>query len=179
LTRPLPDFDPEHALLVGRVLAPHGLRGELKVYPLTDFPERFEPGSHLWLRGEPVVVQASRWQRGTVFLKLGHVSDRPAAQALAGAELHAPEDPSLPEEGQFFRHDILGLSVRVESGETLGEVVDILVTGANDVYVVHGERGELLVPALDDVVKEVDLDRREMVVDLMEGMEFTPPRGRR
>jgi 16S rRNA processing protein RimM len=179
LTRPPTEFDPDRALLVGRIVGAHGLRGEIRVNPVTDFPERFEPGSELWIDGEPVTVGTSRWDRRLVYVKLRGVSTRAAAEALVGKELHVPEESSLLGEGQFFRHDVIGLRVREEDGDELGRVVDILHTGANDVYVVHGERGELLLPALDDVVKQVDVGRGEMVVALMEGLEFSPPATRR
>jgi 16S rRNA processing protein RimM len=163
-------------LLVGRILGVHGLRGELKVEPLTDFPHRFQPGSELLLDGEPVRVRRSRRERNLVYVTLAGVTSRQAAGALVGRSLYVPEGSTPLGEGQYYRHDIIGLSVRDEAGDRLGEVVEILVTGANDVYIVRGERGELLLPAVDDVVKRIDLQAGEMVVELMEGLEFTPPR---
>lgn len=165
-------------LLVGRILGVHGLRGELKVEPLTDFPQRFQPGSELLLDGEPVRVQRSRSERNFVYVILADVTSRQAAEALVGRSFYVPEGSTPLGEGQYYHHDIIGLSVRDETGRRLGEVVEILVTGANDVYVVRGERGELLLPAIDDVVKRVDLQSGEMVVELMQGLDFTQPKPR-
>ncbi len=165
--------DPKTAVTVGRVLAPHGLRGEVKVESLTDFPERFAPGNRLWLRGHPATVEASRWQGRTLLLKLDGVDDRETAEGLRGADLQAPA-PTALEEGRYYQHEIIGLTVRDSHGAELGRVEEIISTGSNDVYVVRGRRGELLLPAIEDVVVAVDLARGQIVVELMEGLDFTP-----
>ena len=165
--------DPKTAVTVGRVLAPHGIRGEVKVESLTDFPERFAPGSRLWLRGRPATVEAGRWQGRTLFLKLEGVDDRETAESLRGADLQAPA-PTALEEGRYYQHEIIGLEVRDKHGAELGRVAEIISTGSNDVYVVRGRRGELLLPAIEDVVVAVDLARGQIVVELMEGLDYTP-----
>ncbi len=176
-------MNPATAVSIGRIVAPVGVRGEIKVQPLTDFPERFDPGAIVWLDGDAVAVQSSRWQGRLVYLKLEGVDDRTAAEALRSKELQVPDAAPLEEEGVFYQHDIIGLSVHDLSGKILGEVSEILSTGANDVYVVRGELGELLVPAVEDVVKEIDSVGGRMIVDLLPGLEFrstTPkPRTRR
>ena len=166
---------------VGRVLSPHGLRGEVKVESLTDFSQRFRKGSKLWLAGVERTVELGRIQGKTVILKLEGVNSRDAAEALRGAELTVPDLLEITEEDVYYQHDILGIRVEDEAGNELGKVDDVLSTGSNDVYVVHGERGELLLPALDDVVKQVDLDARRIVVDVPEGLGFQakgPPKGK-
>ncbi len=172
MSPPSSEFDPKTAVSVGRVAGAHGLRGEVKVAPLTDFPERFDPGSRLWLEGTPRVVEGSRWRGGLVYLKLAGVDSREAAAKLRGKELMVPEAQPLRESGRYYRHDIVGLRVEDRRGQWLGRVVDVLVTGANDVYVVRGERGELLLPAVEDVVGEVDLAGGRLVVELLPGLEF-------
>ena len=165
-------LNPETAVSIGLILAPVGLRGEIKVRPLTDFPERFEAGALVWLSGVAIEVERSRWQGRTVYLKLHGVDDRNAAEPLRDKELLVPELTPLEEEGVFYQHDITGLTVRDEAGRTLGKVAEILSTGANDVYVVRGELGELLLPAVEDVVKEIDTTGGLMIVDLLPGLEF-------
>jgi 16S rRNA processing protein RimM len=165
-------LDPASAVSIGRVAAPHGVHGELRVEPLTDFPDRFDKGRHVWLLGEPHVVERARWQKNAVLLKLEGIDTRTDAQRVQGKELMLPEAGELPDEGIFYQHDIIGLRVEDAKGEALGTVADILSTGANDVYVVRGERGELLVPAVEDVVREIDVAGGRIVIDLLPGLEF-------
>ena len=157
---------------VGLILAPHGIRGELKVRPLTDFPERFEAGSRLWLNGEERMVERGRWAGRSVILKLQGLDTRNEAEALRGGELTIPEVAELEEEGVYYLHDIIGLSVVDAAGEPLGKLEEVFSTGSNDVYVVRGEQGELLLPALDDVITLVDIAGGRIVVDVPEGIEF-------
>jgi 16S rRNA processing protein RimM len=157
-------------LVVGRVTAPHGIRGEVKIEPLTDFPERFEPGSKLTVRGLPLSVERARWQRRSVIVKLSGIDDRNAAESLRGAEVEARA--GILEPGVYYRDDVIGLEVFDEGQAKLGRITEILSTGANDVYVVHGPQGELLLPATDDVVKAIDMDRRRIVVEVIDGLEW-------
>ena len=160
-------------MTVGRVLAPHGIRGELKVQPLTDFPERFDAGSRLWLNGQQWVVERGRWAgRGGVILKLRGLDTRNDAETLRDAELTVPEATELKEEGVYYLHDIIGLPVFDAAGEALGKLADVFSTGSTDVYVVRGDRGELLLPALEDVVTNVDVAGGRIVVDVPEGLEW-------
>ena len=159
-------------MTVGIVLAPHGIRGELKVQPLTDFPERFEAGSRLWLNGHEWVVQRGRWTGRSVILKLRGLETRNEAEALRDAELTVPQAAELDEEGVYYLHDIIGLPVFDADGASLGKLEEVVTTGATDVYVVRGERGELLLPALDDVITEVNIGGGRIVVDVPEGIEF-------
>jgi len=184
LNNPGPELDPASAVCIGRILSPHGVRGDVKVHPLTDFPERFKAGARVWLHGAPIRIERSRWQGNVVVLKLEGIDDRNAAQGLNGEELFVPEAAPLPDEGVFYQHDILGMTVVDGNGGILGQVTDIFSTGANDVYVVEGDQGQLLLPAIDDVVLDVDVAGRRMTVELMEGLEFqggtrgrTPRRG--
>lgn len=157
---------------VGVILAPHGIRGEVKVQPLTDFPERFEAGSRLWLNGEERVVQRGRWAGRSVILQLRGIETRNEAEALRGAELTVPEAADLADEGVYYLHDIIGLRVVDEAGIDLGKLEEVFNSGSVDVYVVRGEAGELLLPALDDVVIDVDIAAGQIRVDVPEGLEF-------
>jgi 16S rRNA processing protein RimM len=161
----------EGYVAVGRVAAPRGVQGELKVEPLTDFSERFDPGQTLWAAGVRREVETSRRHRRQVLLKLSGIDSTHDAEALRGALLEIPaSELAALEDGQYYRFQILGMTVQDAGGHDLGTVVDIVHTGANDVYVVHGPQGELLIPAIDDVVRKVDVERRRMVVELMEGL---------
>ena len=158
---------------VGRVAAPFGLAGEVRVVPLTDFPERFkEMRSVLVGEGhEAYRIVGVRGSRAQVILKLKGVDDANAAGALRGEMLRIPlaEAVSLAD-GQYFWYQIIDLEVVTMGGERLGRVVDIIRTGANDVYVVRGMRGEVLIPAIEDVIREVDLGAGRLVVELLPGL---------
>ncbi len=169
---------PEGHLVVGRILRPHGLRGEVKVQLYTDFPDRFAPGQSLLLGPdlEPVTVAASRPHQGQVLVRFHGVEDRTEAEALRGEWLYIPEEAAQElEEDTYYIHQLLGLEVRTEEGRVLGELVDVIVTGANDVYVVRPAPGinrgrEILVPAIAQVVQSVDIQGRVLTVRLMPGL---------
>jgi len=158
---------------VAHVLAAHGIRGEVKCRIVTDFPtRRFKRGNTVLIRGEPHIIQGARIQGGTVLLKLEEIQDRDKAALLRGAEIEVPTEQavSLPK-GQFYWHQVIGLRVEdATSHEHLGEVMDIIETGANDVYIVRGQKGEILVPAIKDVIKRIDPESGRMLIQPLPGM---------
>lgn len=158
---------------VGRVERPWGLRGHLKVLPLTDFPERFAPGARVFLNGQARTVVSARWQKGRVYLEIHGVSDEAAADALRGLLLEVPEAERAPlAADEFYLDEIEGCRVYDRDGDLLGTVREVLRPGANDVYVVArpGQR-DLLLPAIHEVIVEVDVERRRLVVELLEGLD--------
>ena len=158
--------------VVGRVLGPHGAYGQVRAQVLTDLPYRFDPGEALFLEGESLLIQSSSRGRGdTVILKLEGVNDLSAARALTGQELLAPAEnsPELPD-GEYFHYQLIGMQVFTEEGEDLGRIMEIIITGSNDVYVVSGPNGEILLPAISQVVLQVDAVLGIMRVRLMEGL---------
>jgi len=165
-------------LVVGRVLRPHGIRGELRVEIVTGYPERLGQHADLYLAApaHPEAVrrypaEAMRSHREIVLRKLGGCDDRNAADELRGMLVQVPIEEAVPlEEGEYYHFQIIGVQVETESGESLGRVVDVLETGAHDVYIVRGPRGEVLLPAVDELVLELDLESRRMVVRLLPGM---------
>ena len=160
---------------VGRIVGLWGLRGDLKVQSLTDFPQRFAAGGSVWLGGVAHVIERCRWQRGRAILKLVGVDSVTAAEALRHCLLEVPEDDLRPlGEGEYYHFQILGLEVRTTAGEVLGRVEQIISTGSNDVFVVRGSRGEVLIPAVDDVVKSMDPAAGRIEVEAVEGL--LPPR---
>ncbi|MEX1255695.1 MAG: ribosome maturation factor RimM [Dehalococcoidia bacterium] len=164
---------------VGWVRGPRGVRGELKVDPLTEFHERFAPGAALQASGATYVVRGCRPHRGTLLLELEGIESRAAAETLRNLLLEIPEESlaRLPE-GRYFRFQILGMEVFDRENRALGRIDEIIETGANDVYVVHDAEGELLIPAIDSVVQEIDVARQRMTVELIEGLERRPLRAR-
>lgn len=166
------ELPPEY-LSVGEIVAPFGLRGELKVLLDTDFPELVLAATHLYI-GDPPIRYAVEWAqqvRGMVRLKLVGCDSREAAEALRGqlVQVLAEEAPS-PGEGEYYYHQLIGLEVWSEEGEYLGHVVEVFPTGSNEVLVVRGETGEILLPAIEEVVRAVDLLARRLWVHLLEGL---------
>jgi 16S rRNA processing protein RimM len=165
-------------LAIGRIIAPHGIRGEVKVEVLTDFPERFKPGVHAFLgvgtedsEARRVKIVAARPHKGGFLVKLDIVPDRNAAELVRNRYLLIPAADAMPlGEHENYLHDLMGLEVETTDGQHLGELREVLFTNANDVYVVRGPAGEVLLPAIRDVVLQVDLSARRMVVALPEGL---------
>ena len=157
---------------MAQVVAPHGVQGEFTARVVTDFPRRrFRRGARVFVAGVPYAVERARLRDAFVLLKLEGIADRNAAEALRGrdVEVAASDALRLPR-GQFYWHQVIGLRVESTSGEALGTVADILETGANDVYIVHGERGEILLPAIKDVIKRIDPQAGRMLVELVPGL---------
>jgi 16S rRNA processing protein RimM len=149
------------------VLSPFGLKGELKVQALTDNPARFRPKAKLFAGQQPVSVATSREAQGYVYLTLKGFADRTSVEKFRHAMLQVREDelPALPK-GEYYRFQLLGLTVVDRNGTVLGTLDEIIETGANDVYRVHPAEGaDVLLPALADVIVSVDLEARRMVVD--------------
>ena len=165
-------------LVVGRILRPHGVRGELRVEVITGYPERLEQHRFFYLAAQDspesvqrYPVEKSRLRGKVILLKLGGYDDRNAAEALRGMLVLIPIDEAAPlEEGEYYHFQIVGLAVETETGHPLGRVVGVLETGANDVYVVHGSLGEVLVPAIEEVVLEINPEAGRMVVHVLPGM---------
>ncbi len=168
---------------VGRVTRAHGIHGEVAVLPLTQVEARFAPGSRLYAgedAARPLTVVGSRPHRGRLLIAFREVPDRTAAEALAGGYLFVPVDevPPAPE-GEFWPHQLVGCEVVTEAGRSLGPVREVLRTPANDVWVAREEGGrEWLVPALKDVVAEVDLVGRRILVREVPGLT-APEEGER
>ncbi len=159
--------------LVGRVLRPHGLDGSLRIRPLSDNPKRFLVGESLTVAGRSWTVASFRATPGDqALLGLEGLSDPASARALTGEWLYAAIDPAdaLPP-GEYYHYQLIGLSVATDEGEALGTIREILTTGSNDVYVVDsGSGSDILLPAISQVIKHVDLESGAMLVHLIDGL---------
>ncbi len=161
-------------LVVGKVRRPHGVHGEVVAEILTDFPERLIPKRAIYI-GEKHVKQVIASQRphneglllGFEGITTPEQAGRFRNQILSIAASEASELP----DGEYYFHELFDLEVMDEAGKLLGRLTDILETGANDVYVVTGASGrELLIPAIPEVILEVDLDANTMKVHLLPGL---------
>jgi 16S rRNA processing protein RimM len=159
---------------VGRITRTHGVKGEVAVLPLSDVGSRFEAGSTLFLEereDRPLTVMASRPHQQRLLVAFRGVQDRTSAEALRGRYLFVPASsaPHLPE-GEYWAHDLVGCDVLTEEGRSLGRIREVLHTQANDVWVAEGAAGEVLIPALKEVVREVDVAGRRVVVREIPGL---------
>ena len=161
-------------LAVGRVVRPHGVRGELRAKVLTDHPERLASVQILYV-GEklrPHKVMGVRRHQDVALIRLEGYEDRTAAERLRGSLLYVTVEDAVPlDEDEYYEFQIEGLAVVTDEGESLGEIVEVFTApGANDVFVVHGPLGELLIPAIEDVVVEVNPDAGRVIVHLLPGL---------
>ena len=164
--------EPPTAIVVARVNGAHGRDGDLNIKLLSDLPGRFDVGRELLVDGAACPITESR-QTGpdTAIIRLDGITSRHQASLLTDKYLAAlPDSDATLEEGEYFHYQLIGLQVRTEDGEDLGELQEILETGSNDVYIVRGAGGELLIPALASVVLEVDLVSGAMLVRLPDGL---------
>lgn len=160
-------------VVIGKAGAPHGLRGELRVIPLTDFPGRFETLEEVFVGEKLFRVAHVHYHRRFVLLSLVGCTSREEAAKLTGELLRVEREAAAPlAEGEFYTFDIIGLQVLDMVGKNLGEVTNVLKTGSNDIYVTRRqEGGELLIPALRKVVREINLQEGFLRVDLQEELE--------
>jgi 16S rRNA processing protein RimM len=168
--------EPVERLAIGVIVGPHGVQGELRMLIWTHFPERIPTLKRIYLGDEPDArrLQRARLAGRQAILRVDGIDDRNAAEERRGQEVRIDLDQAAPlEADEYFHFQLIGLDVYGESGARIGELTDILETGANDVYVVTDEQGrDQLFPALKSVVLEVDLDGKRMVVrplDYLEG----------
>ncbi|MFD1135382.1 ribosome maturation factor RimM [Paenibacillus urinalis] len=162
---------------VGKIVNTHGIRGELKVLPLTDFPEeRFAKGSKLVIdTGEgqlPVTVESARLHKNMFVVRLNDFTNINEVEKYKGMMLKvSAEYQTELSEDEFYFHQIVGCEVVTDEGEALGTIKEILTPGANDVWVVKANNGkEILLPYIDDVILHVDVVNQKVTVHLMEGL---------
>ncbi len=160
-------------LAVGRVLRPHGVRGELLLATLTDFPDHLAEVKTVYLGDDAAAhpLAAARVHRGQLIIRLADVPDRDAADAFRGqlVQIKAVAAAPLPP-GTYYHHQLIGLAVVTDAGEPLGALSDVLETGANDVYVVTGPTREILLPAIRSVILTIDLPARQIIVHVPDGL---------
>ncbi len=152
------------------MLGPWGVRGDFKIEPLAD-RDRFRPGLAVTLAGTTHTVERVNAASRQLRLKLNNVDDRDAATALRGEYLLVAEADLGPAgEGRYYRFQLVGLRVVTTTGEDIGEITDVFATGSNDVFVVKAEDGEVLIPAVDDVVQEIDLEAGKVTIEAIPGL---------
>jgi len=152
---------------VGQIVGAFGLKGELKVEPLTDADDRFLAGTRLRLNGDWVTVKSMRMHKGRPLVKIDGIEDMTAAEKLRWQYLEAPPLTEADmEEGEYLVEDLIGMKVITVEGDDIGKVEDVLPYPAQDVLKV----GEVLIPMVEEFVIEVDLEKEIITVKLLPGM---------
>ncbi|NLB87643.1 MAG: ribosome maturation factor RimM [Syntrophomonadaceae bacterium] len=161
---------------IAKIVGTFGYKGMVKVIPLTDFPERFKKLNKVKLvhndKVLDIVVETTRPHNNLFLFKLEGIESKEEAIKYKGALLKVTEEETytLPE-GYYYHFQLKGMDVHDEQRGYLGKLTDILETGANDVYVVNSEQyGEILIPAIKQVIKSVDVENKIMQVELLEGL---------
>ena len=158
---------PNDFITIGVIIAPHGVRGDLRIMPRTDFPERFMHMDDCYIDGKEYHVASARFHKQFVLASFEEIPDRNAAELFAKKEIQVRREDlvELPE-GRYYIFDMIGLEVQDTEGNVLGTLTDVLQPGANDVYVVSKEgEPDQLFAAIDDVIIDIDMDKRMMIVD--------------
>jgi 16S rRNA processing protein RimM len=166
-------------LALGQILRPHGIRGELRMRILTDYPERIAQLAQVFVAddveaGDPVAYQVThmRMHQNYGLLQLAGVEDRNQAELFRDLYVLVAIEDAVPlEEGEFYLYQLIGIAVQTETGEILGHIQDVLETGANDVYIVDSpEHGEILIPATAETIIHTDIQQQVMTVKLPDGL---------
>lgn len=166
----------EEYLEIGQIVNTNGLKGFLKVKPLTDDITRFEDLETIYIQKAKELIefkiQDVKYNKNMVLLKLEGIDDITEAEKYKNCYIKINREDAVElEEDSYFIVDIIGSEVFTEEGEDLGKVVDVLQTGSNDVYTVKTLDGkEILLPAIEDVIKNVDIENKKIVIHLMEGL---------
>jgi len=158
-------------ITIGRVLGPWGIKGKIKVSPMTDFPERFDAGATIYIEERPYIIEDTDWHKGNALVKLKHIESIDEAGEFIGkfVEISPAQLRPLPAR-QYYHYQITGLNVTTTDGREIGTVTDVLVASANDIYVVKGKDGEVLIPATEDIIKSIDLEKKVMIIEAVPGL---------
>jgi len=166
----------EEYLEVGQIVNTNGLKGTLKVKPLTDDITRFEDLETIYVqKGKDLVefnIQDVKYSKNMVLLKLEGIDNIEEAEKYKNLYLKINREDAVElEDDSYFIVDIIGCEVFTDVGDFLGKVIDVFPTGSNDVYTVrNSENKDILLPAIEDVVKDIDIENKKIIVHLLEGL---------
>ncbi len=166
-------------MTLGQIVRPHGVRGELRMDIHTAYPERIVDLEQIYLAPArdvtnltPYTLVKARPHRDIVLLTLEGITDRTQAEGLRGHMVMVPLAQGAPlEDGEIYLFQLIGLKVYTEGGDYIGQIEEIIETGANDVFLLRGsELGEILIPDTDEVVLEIDLEAEKMIINPIPGL---------
>lgn len=167
----------EKMFKVGKIVNTHGIRGDVKVVRITDFAERFELGNTLYVvkEGEQPIqltIDRHRVHKGFDIIHFSGYDNINDIESFKGSFLKiAEEQLTNLAEGEYYYHEIIGCTVYDVQGDKIGNVTEILSPGANDVWVVKRAQGkDVLIPYIDDIIVEIDIEQKKIVIDPLEGL---------
>jgi len=166
----------EDPIIIGKIIGTHGLAGALKVLPLTSFPKRYETLQRVTLEDaqgnqEDYHIQSLRYQGDKLLLQFKELSSVSQVQPYVNGSILIDSEELRPlPKGSFYHFDLLGMQVFTEEGKWIGELKDIFSTGSNDVYVVKQGSREYMIPAIREVIREVDVHQKKMKIHVLEGL---------
>ena len=164
---------------IGKITGTHGIKGTFRVFPVTEDPKRFELLDEITFdlsgKKEVFTIQKVAYQKNMVLLTVKEIDDINAAEKYKGAKIEIPDEKALPlDENEYYIRDLYDMDVYTTEGEYLGKIDDIYFSAANDIYCVkdseHPEKKEILIPAVENIIKNVDVKERKMTVELYEGL---------
>lgn len=166
----------EDLLLIGKITKPHGVRGKLKVYSYAESPQVFSDAQVLYLNlksgsKKPLEIESVSFHGDMAIMGFVEIDNREKAEEIAGGELYIDKKYLKPlEEDEYYRYELIGLEVETIDGLNIGKIEDVFPTGSNDVLVVKKGKVENLIPVTREVVKEVDLEKKRVLIEPLENM---------
>jgi len=163
-------------ITIGKAVKPFGVKGEMKIEPMTDFPDRFQGLQRAYLvspagRELACEIRSVRYAGGTPYLLFSGYETPEKAKELNGWFIKVPVEDAVPlPEGSYYWFELIGMEVFAESGEKLGRIVEVFQTGSNDVYVMKQGKKETYLPATKDIIKHVDRTHKRMVIHILDGL---------
>ena len=167
---------PEDLILIGKVVKPHGLRGEVKIISFAESVDTYNNLDRIYLKQndgstKPLHIIKARKSKNLVILGLKEIADIESAEGIRGLELFLDrKDMEELPEGEYYQNDLIGFSVFTDAGLDLGIVKDIMPTGSHDLIVVKKGKTEHIIPAIKDVLREVNLKERKLIIEPLEGL---------
>lgn len=165
----------KETLVIGKIGAPHGIMGEIKVFPLTDDPSRFELLKEFYIKTKDgykcYTISKIKYQKSNLIVKLKDINDRNAAEELKNNLVEIDREQGIPlDEDEYYIVDLIGLQV-YENNVLLGVLSDVIQSGATDIYAIKTQEKEILVPAISEYILEIDMNNKRILVQIPEGLK--------
>lgn len=155
---------------MGKIVSTQGLKGEMRVYSYTDYKERFEEEKGIYIKDKFYEIEKVRYKKEMVILKLKDINSIEEVEKLRNQEVFTTRKAELPE-GTYYIKDLIGVDVFLEDETKVGQIKDVLITGANDVYIIKREnKPDAMIPVVDEFVSTINIKDRKIVIKPIEGM---------
>ena len=156
---------------IGKIVNTFGIKGEVKLTPYTDNVAKFKKIKNIYVENEEMEIEEAKLQNNFVILKLKAIDTMAQAEELRNKRVFIKRPEKELPEGEYYIADLIGLNVYTDEGELLGKVLDIYNTGANDIYEVETlEKKKVLLPAIKDVLKDINIAENKIVVHILKGL---------